>query len=527
MKKSFLVIAFAMLFLLSACSLSDLPFLTKIDLNSSTYSEANFEFFVEKVLLSKGYQNTEPRVELVSKLDEKKILIFPGLVKSSGMKVSDISITDNIVNISIVNSSYSSAELVIPQISILLTKWDNKKLDKLSFNIINENYEPIKITYGIIDVLNKVQADFKISTDSYPDINLLQKDDSILWKIDYDNIFDIENKEIPIIDLEVLVNSETGKVLMSKKGLISSLVDEGELLCSDQKYGFLYSKHSLEHKIPTSEIWFYNFLDNTKSKVYTTQSEITSARFRPDGIAIAFIEKTGDYSTPYIIELVDKRVTKIVLEENQMPEQIDWKTNTELSILTSFQSNQSIIFVYDTSDNSLKNVLSTVFDIGSFSQFKDKILLSEYIDNTENNKIRLWVPGEGFEFIGSGHSPVIINEQFAAYLEIDEDSDMESLHILDLNTLKNSYTISETIKSFKVISPKEIYITETSDGNCCYKSSILNIEDNKLTAIGNINSARSFYHSDSGLIYINLSVPFMENSPKIIFSISQDELKRR
>lgn len=528
MKKRFLIFpVFIIALLLSGCSLGDLPFLTKINVKATSYNENDFEFLVEKVLLSKGYQNTEPRVELVSKLDENRILIFPGLVKSSGMEVSSINIEDNVVNISIVNSSYSSAELVIPQISILLTKWDNKNLDKLSFNIINENYQPIKINYGIVDVLNKVQADFKISTDSYPEISLLEKDNLILWKIDYDNIFDIENKEIPIIDLELLVNSENGQVLMSKKGLISSFLDEGEILSLDRKHGFLYSKKKLEHQTSTTEIWFYSFLNSTRTKAYTTQSEITSAIFRPDGLAIAVIEKSGDLSTPYIIDLPDNRVTKIVLKENQMPEQINWKTNDELSILCSFQSNQSNIFLYNTRDNTLKTALTAVFDIASFSQFGDKILLSEYNDNTKNNMIKLWIPGEGFAFIGPGYAPQIINENFAAYIEKDAKSEMESLHIFDLNTLENKYKISNTIKAFKVISPTEIYITETSDGNSCYKSSILNIEDKELHPIGNINSAKSFYHSDSGLVYLNLSLPYEENSPKIIFSIPKDELKRR
>ena len=526
-KRLLLFVVFTMALLLSACSLADLPFLNKINVKNSTYNKTNFEFYVEKVLLSKGYQNTEPRVELVSKLDENRILIFPGLVKSSGMKVSDINIEDNIVNISIINSSYSSAELVIPQISILLTKVDNENLDKLEFNIINENYEPIKINYGIVDVLNKVQADFKISTDSYPDIDLIEKDDSILWKIDYDNIFDVDNKEIPIIDLELLVNSTSGEVVMSKKALISSLVDEGEILSVDQDYGFLYSKNRIENQITTTEIWFYNFTDNSKMKVYTTLSEIITAKFRPDGLAIVFIEKNGDYSIPYIIELGDKRVTKIVLEENQMPEQVNWKTNSELSILTSFQANQSHIFVYDTKDNTLRSGLTALFNINSFSQFGDTILLSEYVEDNKNNKIKLWVQGKGLVFINSGHCPVIINENFGAYLEKNENSNGNTLHIFNLKTLKEEIAISNTIKSFKLISQNEIYFTESSEGNSCYKSSILNLETKKLQSIGKINSAKSFYHKDSELVYLNLAIPYEENSPKIIFSIPKKELKRR
>ncbi|MDY0236075.1 MAG: hypothetical protein RBR71_08605 [Gudongella sp.] len=528
MKKRFLLfIVFIMALLLSGCSLGDLPFLTKIDINASTYSENDFEFLVEKVLLSKGYQNTNPKVELVTKLDETRILITPGLVKSSGMEVSDITLVDNVVNISIINSSYSSAKLVIPQISILLTKLDSKELDKLEFNIINENYEPVEINYGIVDVLNKVQADFKISTDSYPDISLVEKDDSILWEINFENIFDIQNIENPIIDLELLVDSETGQVIMSKKSLISSLVDEGEVLASDQNYGFLYSKNIIDNLSLTTEIWLYDFLDSTKTKIYTTQSDIISAKFRPDGLAIAFIEKNGNYSSPYILELSDKRVTKIVLEENQMPEQIDWKSTSELSILTSFQNNQSNIFLYDTKENTIRTALTAVFDISNFSQFEDTILLSEYIDNTKNNKIKLWDQENGFVFIANGYSPTIINKNYGAYIEKAEYSDSESLHIFSLKTLKDEFTILNTISSFNVISPDELYITESSAGNSCYHNSILNLDTKELQTIGNINSAKSFYHKNSELVYLNLSIPYEENSPKIIFSIPTNDLKRR
>lgn len=523
---SFIILITALL--LSGCSLADLPFLNKIDINSKVYSESDLEFQVEKVLLSKGYQNTEPRVELISKLDENRLLIFPGLVKSSGMEVSDISVKDDVVSISIVNSSYSSAELVIPQISILITSSNSKSLEKLSFNIINENYKPLKLNYGIVDVLNKVEADYKVSTDSYPNISLIEKDSMLLWKIDYDNIFDLENKEIPIIDLELLVNSSNGEVLMSKKSLISTLIDEGEVLCVDQDFGFLYTKKQVENNLPTNEIWFYDFLDNTKKKIYTSQFEISLARLRPnEAMSIAFIEKKDDYAVPYIIDLEDKRVTKIVLPENQMPEQISWKTEDELSILTSYKANQSNIFIYNLRDNSLRTGLNAVFDIASFSQLDEKILLSEYVDNLKNNKIKLWVQGKGFVFIGNGYSPQIINNDFGVYIEKDEGSEMESLHIINLNTLEEDFAISNTIKSYKIISENEIYITENSDGNSCYKTSILNIEEKELYEIGNINSAKSYYHKETELVYLNLAIPFAENAQKIIFSIPKEELKRR
>lgn len=531
MKKSYLLFIMILIaLLLSACSLEDLPFLNRTNLNNESYDDGGFEFLVEKVILSKGYQNTQARVELVSKLDENRLLIFPGLVKSSGMEVSDITIEDDLINIVIKNKSYSSSELVIPQISILVTKWDNRKLNDLQYNIINENFEPIKINYGIVDVLNKIQADFKITSDTYPDIDLLQEGDSILWKIDYDNIFDIESKEIPVIDLELLVDSSSGEVLMSKKSLISSLIDEGEILSFDQKHGFLYSKNRFENQIESEELWFYDFLKDSKSKVYTSLSDIISANFRPDGLALAFIEKSEDYSIPYILELKDKRVTKIVLEENQTPKQINWHNNMELSILTSTKSNQSSqskIIAYNTENNTLRTDLISLSDIVTFSKIGDTVLLSEYLDDTKNNKIRLWTKGKGFTEVSLGYSPQIINENYGAYIKKNENSNMESLHIFNLETLLNDFTISDTVRSFHIISPTEIYITETSDGNSCYKTSLLNIEDRDLMTVGNINSAKSFYQSESEIVYLNLSVPFVENSPKIIFSISKDELKRR
>ncbi len=73
-------------------------------------------------------------------------------------------------------------------------------------------------------------------------VNILNKNDRILWELNYNNIFDKYNTETPIIDLSVLIDANSGSVIKSSKNFISSLIDEGYILDYIPNKFILYKK---------------------------------------------------------------------------------------------------------------------------------------------------------------------------------------------------------------------------------------------------------------------------------------------
>ena len=140
MKKVGLLILITLLVpVLIACNNNKL---NKLEPTKGSTEEA-LGFKIEKIVLSKGYQTLEPKVEFDSKNKETKLSITFGLIECSGITIDNITKKDNEINI-YTNRLLEDdkTQLVVPQATVLLDKKLDGKEDNLKFNIINQNYSP-------------------------------------------------------------------------------------------------------------------------------------------------------------------------------------------------------------------------------------------------------------------------------------------------------------------------------------------------------------------------------------------------
>ena len=227
--------------------------------------EETLNFKIENIVLSKGFQSTDPSVEILKKGDSPRLMASLGIVESSGVTVDKITKSQNSVNIYINKiSDKGKAQLAIPQIMIEIQSPMEEKLEDLSFNIINQNYEPIHLKFNKKEILNSIYSQHKISTNNVPNVSLTKPNDNIIWNVDFKNIYDKENYKSPLINFNVKVDALTGKIIDSKKINISNYIDDGHLLDYIPNKYILYKKQETNKDGDFENLWAYDI--KTKEK---------------------------------------------------------------------------------------------------------------------------------------------------------------------------------------------------------------------------------------------------------------------
>lgn len=483
------------------------------------------QFNVEQVVLSQGFQNTEPRIELIRKNNQTKLLVSPGLLQSTGMEVTKIEKVDDVFNIHLVNSSYSSADLVIPQITILLSNVSQTEAESLKFKIVNENYSPLSISYGIVDVLKKIRSDYKISHDGYPTIKLVKGEASPVWVIDYEKIYDKANLEIPLINLRLKVNANTGEVVESTKGLISAYLDQGTILDFVPDVGMLYFQRDSESE--NRILRYYDFMSMEKTDLYRTMSEISSASINPAGTSVVLLEKEGPKASSFILGLDDRKAVRIGSEEGIDPEHVSWISNDEIQIITGFSNNQTEVLTYNARDGSLKTTHNFMMDLATFNVMDDTILASQFIDKEANNRILLSNGISGLRFVDVGFRPQILAKDLGMYLVNDDNSTENRLHVFDLQTLETQLALDYNVVHARKISSNELLIVEKLPGNSSFGLHLLDFESMEITPMGSINASRAYLNGAGDTIFVNDSISYDSGQMEIIYTVRLENLKKR
>ena len=221
--------------------------------------EEKLSFRIENIVLSKGFQSTDPNVEILKKNNNLKLLASLGIVESSGVTIDKITKLDNNINIYINRLlDEGKVQLAIPQVMIEIQEPIVEKLESLNFNIINQNYEPIYLKFNKKQILNNIYSQFKISSNTIPTVTLTKPKDTIIWNISFQNIYDKENYKSPLINFNVKVDALTGEIIDSKKDNISSYIDDGHLLDYIPSNHILYKKQEVNKDGEFEILWVYD-----------------------------------------------------------------------------------------------------------------------------------------------------------------------------------------------------------------------------------------------------------------------------
>lgn len=516
------------LFLVTACtSDKNSPLIIReIDATSDLADNDDLGFNIEQTVLSKGFQNIDPKIDILKKDDGFRILASLGLFETSGVNIIDIIKSGNEINIHIENIFDTDLnQLAIPQILIELKDIKLRSIENIKFNIINENYKPLKTKLTANEAINKVNSDFQIVTNTSPEINIIKDGEDLLWELKYKNFLDKYNLETPVVNMSVLIDANSGELVQSSKNFISVLIDEGSILDYIPNENILYKKD--EKTLLNENKWVsllkYNISENIKEVLYSTNSEILSAQFSPSHDYISVLESSNGSNNLYLISKEDNKTYKVILDNTINPSIIRWKDNDNLYILSKSEI-ISTIYNYNIENSSTEIVSFMYSDIIGMRVQDDNIVITVKDKETEKNSIQLTSNWIHFEIDEEGHSPRFLNDEYIGYLELNEENNTNELVILNKNTKKKRNIKDLNVSNYFKIDESTVGIISSNTNNSDFTFHKYDIDNKKLEPIVNITSNKVYYDSDSELLYVDLKVPFESTKPQIIYSLDLNKI---
>lgn len=496
-------------------------------LEDLAFEEEELTYEIVQILFSKGFQSIEPTTEILTNTKNNlKILASLGLTECSEVNINQIIKKGNEINIH-VSAKYDKKDLrlAVPQVIMELQKSKLKITEDTKFNIVYDDYIPLKIKFSINDVLNKIQSSYKVSLKASPRFNLIKSGKDILWDISYNSIFDRDNPDIPLMNLSTMVNANTGDIIKSEKTYISSTFDDGNVINYVSNGNLLYKKTILDGKpdIKTEQLWFYDVANDEKSMVYSSNSKISSTQFSPDLKFVSLIETNEDISDLYIISNKDNRAYKALFEDKFNPSFVRWKDHESLYLLENID-NFTLIYSYNINTNSTKLINKIKKQIESFIVFQDKFLVVEKSEDSLNKKISLTTDWKRFKLISEGFSPKVIDGNIVTYLKKAEKIDCNSLIMYDLNEERIIGKIEDNIVSYMILSDNNIaYVKKNSNHNDFTLSKYLILEKTK-TDIAHLISDKLYFDDNRDLVYLNIVLPFDNEKSEVIYSIDLNKI---
>lgn len=512
---------------MTACSSDNQNPLMIKDTNANTdiLDEDDIKFDIEQIILSKGFQSLDPKVDIVKKDNGFRLLTSLGLLETSGVKITNINKSGNEINIHVENIfNRFENQLAIPQVMIELKDVRLRSIENAKFNIINENYKPIKVK-SPNDIISKVNSDFQIVTNTSPDINIINNDDSLLWVLNYKNILDKYNLETPIVNMTVIVDANSGELIKSSKNFISQIIDEGNILDYIPNEFLLYKK---QEKIISKDgkwtnLWAYDVNSEAKRILYSTNLEIIDAKYSPNYDSIVILESNDINNQLYIMSKDDSKAYKVVFDTPINPSIVKWKDNSNLYILGK-TGVTSTIYNYNIIDNTKEIVNYMYSDIVGFQIQNDDVIITVKDKDSGQYYIKLTSDWTNYDIQNEGYMPRFINNNYIGYIEFNEKNNTNELVLLNREQAKVYDKINLNVTNYFIIDEGTIGIISSNQINNDFTFHKYELDNKKLEPIVNISSDRAYYNNENDLLYIDFKVSFESTKSQIIYSLNLSKI---
>ncbi|WP_077369817.1 hypothetical protein [Anaerosalibacter sp. Marseille-P3206] len=507
---------------LTACSTNKI---TELEPAEETNEEI-LGFKIEKILLSKGYQTLEPKVETITKDNKTKLSISFGLIECSGVTIDKITKKNNEINI-YTNRLLEDdkTQLAIPQATVLLDKILDGKTDNYKFNIINKNYSPIELKFGKTEILNNIYAQFKIAPNSIPDVSLIRQKDSFVWNIVFNGIFDRGNLQAPLINLNVKADALTGEIIDSDKDIVSDYIDDGMILDYIPKKYLLYKQENLNNNETIDVLWLYDLEKKEKHQIYETNHSIYLSKFSPDHKNISLIENDNGVTNIYLINIGKKVIHKITPVGHSHTWNMEWKNANNLYFIDNSSKGSSIVFLYSIKDNNVDEIYKIPKNISSFDIEDDLLVLTEYDDKKINKAIFITEDGVSFDKIDIGHNISFLDKNTIVYLKNISDKNEDKLFLYNVKDKKMKTQTDINVINYLQIKPEVLLLIEKNSCENDYKLLYYNTAKDKVREIARINNEKIYYDEELNKGYISLSPPLENSKRHIIYSIDLNKMK--
>lgn len=506
-----------MIFNFTACQFENAsPLLYKDNPSGTSYSYSDdiveLDYTIDTVTLSKNYQSVNPNVEILKNGLDASILLSLGIVESSGVEIEKIERDNKDINIYVQNKDTDAdGQIVVPQVLLHLNDFPIADIEELNFKIITQNYTPIKVNLDIGEAISKIESFLKISTSTFPDINLYKREDKLFLDVIFKNAVDLSQKENPIINLNVLIDISDGKIVNSKKESISSLIDEGIVLEYVPNKYIIYVKEN-PIKDDSKSLWVYDIRKDTKKKIHTTKNKIKTLKSNQDGDRLLLIESSGDYNRLYTMKIENSNVNHVNLNKKISPFRAIWKDNDNL-ILIDKSDKHANIYNLNLPSNNLDYIAPIDKDIKEIQYLKGNFLY--VLEDEKLDSIYITQDFKNNLLVDTGFNPVFIDNESIGYLKHDTLRKKDLLWIYNIKDKSvnsdcdlDAYSLIKWGHSLGVIEKNQV-----NSDNPLYIYDKYKKEPKFITSMMN---DKVFLNSDKNILYVNYYIDTKNNKRNII-----------
>lgn len=512
------------IFLLLCLSLTGCSKINSLFLSEHISEAKEVDFYIDKNILSTSYQNTTPRAEIIKDRSENKILVYGGLTECSNVDISRIKLEGSNLKIHLKIDKDINSQLSVPQLTVVITD-DIPDLSSLNLELVYDNYEPIKVNYSLVDIINKAKADYELYSSTFPDVKAINKEDKYIWVMSFENVFQKENEEVPIINLDIHVDMQTGEIIKTNRTLVSSLIDYGNILFHSYDNGFVYLNDVIDNSGNTlaHNLYYYDLKLKTKKLVFSTTTNITNPQMCSCSNNIAFIDDQGNVYLYINKENIIKDIKEL---KGKSIDKLAWKNENELYLLDNLGENDSRIYLYNIAEQKYMEHFQSEKNITNIKAYDENIIFEELLYPEKNNNIYMLDKSGELSFVDQGYMSTVINNNILVYLKFDESRNSNSMHIYDLNKNILIHSFEKDFLNFNKASDSNILALENTGQADLYQAYLIDLNNLELAELGKVIGLKSFYDMDEDRIYINAPLPYDSNSNPIIFSIKGSNLNK-
>ena len=390
---------------------------------------------------------------------------------------------------------------------------------------MGQNYKPIPLKLDKNQILNKVYSDLKIEPTSIPAIELTKVGDNLIWNISFSNVFNTEDSQFSLVNLDVVVDADTGDIVESIKDNISTYIDKGILLDYIPHKALLYKREYEEDEGDGGydSLWIYDIETESKKNLYTSRHRISSAQFNPDNEHISFIETGEGVSDIYIASISDEKAHRITPANNLSPKTMKWVDDNRLYFM-NVEDSKTILFEYNVDKDKSINKFYVNMDIESFDIKDDDILLVAYDETRRNRNIYVTKDGKDMISIGIGFQATFLSDGSIAYLRNIEKEDKNVLYVYNGDG-DTEYKDSEySIINYFQLGNDDMILTKKDSCNNEYIITRYDISEKTTKSFAYINTNKVFYDEEKILAYIDIAPPIDKDKHNIIYSVDLSRL---
>lgn len=424
-KNTLLIFIFILIFILSSCTNG--PLFIKDNDNTYGFDEINdkseeidnteevelsenkeVQFVIRKINYYKEIDVQNDRVEL-DKNDSSLLSMVIKPCLTNDIELTSIVYKKGKFHIKLKSNS-SSKNVSTPYISVkLLNKLpDGVEADDFVFD--KENIKTIEIKYTKDNAINYVKQKYNLIA-NLPDAADLVYVDKPIWKIKYKFVYDKNDYDHPIKNLNIDFDANAGKVLSVREEDISKFIDNGSVFSINTKLCMYYNKKLDD----TNNIYIYD-INKAKSKIITTFKGDIKSVYKSntsDDIIINYKEK-GSLLKSIIYSKGNDECIKIAYKDEMNIIDANIKNKDSIIAIDKNEKNESIIYEINLQDESYFEVFRAEDNIVRASYINDYyVYLSKY---DINQMLYITKDFENYDFIDEVENYYFADEKSFVYL---------------------------------------------------------------------------------------------------------------